>query len=95
MADFFEEPIELEINGILDLHHFNPREVKYLVADYLAECLKKEIYQVRIIHGKGTGALRRTVHALLARNDSVESFQTADEAGGAWGATIVTLRRSS
>lgn len=94
MTEFFEDPIELEINGILDLHHFNPREVKYLIADYLAECLKKEIYRVRIIHGKGTGALRRTVHSLLARNDFVETFQTADEAEGSWGATIVTLRRS-
>lgn len=95
MAEFFEEPIELEINGILDLHHFSPKEVKHLVADYLAECLKKEIYQVRIIHGKGTGALRKTVHSLLQRNDTVQGFRTANEAEGSWGATIVTLKKAN
>ena len=72
--DYSQEPIALEINGILDLHHFRPKEVKYLVADYLEECLKKEIYQVRLIHGKGSGTLRRTVHSLLERNTSVRKL---------------------
>ena len=93
MTEFFEEPVELEINGILDLHHFSPKEVKNLVTDYLDECLKKEIYQVRVIHGKGTGTLRRTVHAILDKNDSVQDFRTAGETEGAWGATIVTLKK--
>jgi dsDNA-specific endonuclease/ATPase MutS2 len=94
MTEYFEEPIELEINGILDLHHFSPKEVKYLVADYLAECLKKEIYQVRIIHGKGTGALRKTVHAVLERNVAVQSYRMANENEGSWGATVVTLSKA-
>jgi DNA mismatch repair protein MutS2 len=43
------------------------------------------------VHGKGTGALRRQVHALLARLPEVSSYALAGEAGGGWGATLVTL----
>jgi DNA-nicking Smr family endonuclease len=87
-----DTPIELPIDGTLDLHTFQPREVKDLVPDYLAECRQRGILEVRIIHGKGTGALRRTVHALLSRMPVVASFGLAMEDAGGWGATIVTLR---
>jgi DNA-nicking Smr family endonuclease len=86
------ETIELPIDGTLDLHTFHPRDVKELVPDYLAACRKKGILQVRIIHGKGTGALRRTVHAVLDRLPIVASFRLAGEGGGEWGATICLLR---
>jgi dsDNA-specific endonuclease/ATPase MutS2 len=85
-------PIELPIDGVLDLHTFQPRDVKDLVPDYLAECREHSIFEVRIIHGKGTGALRRTVHAVLARLPAVTSFHLAGVDAGGWGATIVTLR---
>jgi DNA-nicking Smr family endonuclease len=85
-------PIELPIDGTLDLHTFHPRELKELVPDYLAECRARGILEVRIIHGKGTGALRRTVHAMLSRLPEVASFGLAMEDAGGWGATLVTLR---
>ena len=87
-----QEPITLPIDGTLDLHCFRPKEVKDLVPEYLQECRKRNILQVRIIHGKGTGTLRRTVHAILGRLEGVKSFRMAGEDAGSWGATLVVLQ---
>jgi DNA-nicking Smr family endonuclease len=87
-----QEPVEIPIDGTLDLHTFEPREVKDLVPNYLALCREKGILQVRIIHGKGTGALQRTVHSMLSKLPEVVSFKLAMEDGGGWGATIVLLK---
>lgn len=86
------EVVELEIDGVLDLHGFAPRDVKDLVASYLDECATRGIFEIRIIHGKGIGALRRTVHALLDRRADVARYQLAGDGRGGWGATLVTLR---
>jgi DNA-nicking Smr family endonuclease len=85
--------IEVPIDGILDLHNFSPKDLKYLIPDYLEECRRKSILQVRIIHGKGIGNLRRTVHSILQKIPSVVSFRLAGEGGGSWGATLVILRK--
>lgn len=87
-----DEPIQLPIDGVLDLHTFQPREIKDLVPDYLAECQQRGILRVRIIHGKGIGNLRRTVHSILAKHPEVACFALASEHFGGWGATIVHLR---
>jgi len=88
-----EEPVEMPIDGTLDLHNFHPREVKELVPEYLAECRRRGIYQARIVHGKGTGALRETVHAILKKLPEVETYALGGAGSGSWGATLVTLKK--
>jgi hypothetical protein len=82
----------LPIDGVLDLHAFRPEEVAQLVQDYLDECQRTGILAIRIIHGKGIGTLRRTVHAGLERRRDVVAFGLAPPERGGWGATLVTLR---
>ena len=76
----------------LDLHTFRAAEVGNLLTDYLAECAGRGIGVVRVVHGKGTGALRERVHAWLRRSPLVETFALCDEGTGGWGATRVVLR---
>ena len=85
------EPVQLPIDGVLDLHTFRPADIKGVVTDYLAECRARGILEVRIIHGKGIGQLRQTVHSILAKHPQVISFTLAGEAFGGSGATIVNL----
>lgn len=90
--NYQDEPVALPIDGVLDLHTFRPRDVKEVVMEYLTACQDKGILEVRVIHGKGTGNLLRTVHALLAKHPEVVSFSLASQLYGGWGATIVRLR---
>ncbi|MEJ2637449.1 MAG: Smr/MutS family protein [Calditrichia bacterium] len=85
------DPVEYPVDGVLDLHTFRPAEVKELVPEYIEVCREKGIFQIRIIHGKGSGTLRRIVHSLLEKNPYVINYWH-ESAGGSWGATIVRLR---
>ena len=84
-------PVDLPIDGVLDLHTFRPKDVKDVVLEYIELCRERRIYELRIIHGKGIGQLRNTVHALLAKHPDVASFALANEHYGGSGATMVRL----
>lgn len=86
-----EEPIEFQISDELDLHTFRPSELGELLPDYIGLCLQRDILRIRIIHGKGIGTLRETVHELLKRDSRVSRFELAGQGEGGWGATIAWL----
>ncbi len=86
--------MELPIDGTLDLHAFRPADVGSLLPEWLDACRSRGILEVRVVHGKGTGALRRSVEAILARSPVVASFRPAGEEAGGWGATLATLRKA-
>ncbi len=92
MSEESDDFIELPIDGILDLHTFSPKDVKALIPDYIEACLEKEILNIRIIHGKGTGVLRTIVHSILKKHPAVQSFRLDPEPGSSWGATLVQLK---
>jgi DNA-nicking Smr family endonuclease len=88
------EPVILPIDGVLDLHTFQPKEVPALLDDYISACLEEGIFELRIIHGKGKGIQKARVHAVLSKDKRVQSFVDAPADGGGWGATLVVLARS-
>ena len=92
--DNSQEPIEYQISNELDLHTFLPNELGDLIPDYIGLCLQKDISRIRIIHGKGIGTIRETVHTLLKRDPRVLCFELASEEEGGWGATVAWLNHT-
>ena len=79
-------PRELDIRGMESL------EAESVVENYIDSAVMARLETVTIIHGKGTGALRKAVHALLKRNKSVKSFRLGAFGEGEAGVTVVELR---
>ena len=90
--DDAEDAVDAALTDELDLHTFLPRECADVVAEYVRAAQEAGMTHVRIVHGKGTGTLRRIVHNVLERHPAVRAFRLADERGGSWGATLVELR---
>jgi DNA-nicking Smr family endonuclease len=90
-----DAPVELPVDGVLDLHTFRPEDIGEVVPAYLAECRARNILEVRVIHGKGIGNLKRSVRAILERLPEVAAFSDASALFGGTGATIVKLRPAS
>lgn len=87
-----DEPIQIPITDVFDLHSVPPRDLKAIVEAYLEEANRLGIKALRIIHGRGIGVQRETVRAVLARTPFVAHYADAPAEAGGWGATIVTLR---
>ena len=89
----FGEPVVVPIEDSIDLHAFSPKEIPSVVEEYLEQCIQSGIYEMRIIHGRGTGVQRRIVQSILEKHPRVSSFKDAPAEAGGWGATVVELRR--
>jgi dsDNA-specific endonuclease/ATPase MutS2 len=87
-----EDPVAIPITDVFDLHTVPPRDVKWVVEEYLLEARRLGLRELRIIHGRGIGVQRQMVRQILARTEFVVDFRDAPAEAGGWGATIVTLR---
>ena len=86
-----DEPATMALDGVLDLHQFAPGEARALVDDWLDASCAAGLRDLRIIHGKGIGAMRTMVHAALAARPDVESYGLAHDSSS-WGATVIRMK---
>lgn len=86
-----DDPVVLPVEDSIDLHPFRPAETASVVEEYLAEAAARGFQEVRIVHGRGIGAQRRIVRAVLSRSPLVLEFRDAPPERGGWGATVVLL----
>ena len=70
----------------------NVDEACFAIDKYLDNCYLAGLNQVSIVHGKGTGALRKGIHAFLRTNPHVKSFRLGTFGEGEMGVTIVELK---
>jgi DNA-nicking Smr family endonuclease len=79
---------EIPIEDSIDLHTFQPREIKIVVEEYLYQAVKRGFREVRIIHGRGVGVQRQMVQSILEKHPEVTGFHDALDRGS----TYVTLK---
>lgn len=76
----------------LHLRQMRAEEAEETLDRFLDDAIVAGVDEVRIVHGKGTGVLRKLTHDLLRRHSQVLSFEEADAGEGGQGATIARLQ---
>ena len=76
----------------LDIRGYETLEAESIVENYIDSAVMAKLGTVTIIHGKGTGALRKAVHEMLRRNKAVKSFRLGRYGEGEAGVTVVELK---
>jgi DNA-nicking Smr family endonuclease len=87
-----DEPVDLPIEDVIDLHAFRPRDVRSVVDAYIEAAHAKGLRLVRLVHGRGHGVQRGIVQAALDRHPLVEDFWDAPDSH--LGATAARLREA-
>lgn len=70
---------------------YNVEEAIFAIDKYLDDCSLAKLSSVRIVHGKGTGTLRKGIHEFLKKNPHVKSFRSGTFGEGEMGVTVVKL----
>jgi DNA-nicking Smr family endonuclease len=83
------EIVKIELEDELDLHHFDPKDTKDVLMEFIEIAVQKGKKQIRIIHGKGISTLKTIVRKELAQNNYILSFS---DDGSNWGATVAILK---
>ena len=76
----------------LDIRGFKPEDADYKVTRYIDDAFASNAGRVEILHGKGTGVLRNTVHEILKQHENVKKYYLADIEYGGEGITIVEFK---
>jgi DNA-nicking Smr family endonuclease len=84
--------MRIPIEGVLDLHTFNPSDIKSVVEEYVTAAWERGLREVRLIHGRGRGIQRGIVQQALERHPLVVEFWDAPESH--LGATVARLRET-
>lgn len=79
---------QTEINVI----GYNVEEAIFTIDKYLDDCALAKLKTVRIVHGKGTGTLRKGIHTFLKSNAHIKSFRLGTYGEGETGVTVVELK---
>ena len=87
-SNFKSQSVSPEIN----LLGLTVDEAIPIIDKYLDDCFISKLSSVRIVHGKGTGALRNGIHHYLKTNKLVDSFRPGTFGEGEMGVTIVSLK---
>jgi DNA-nicking Smr family endonuclease len=87
-----DPPAVIEIEDVLDLHGFQPRDIPSVVEEYVRAAAEKGLRELRLIHGRGTGFQRNRVREVLCELAEVDRFEDAPPGRGGWGATLVWLK---
>ena len=82
--------MRIPIEDSLDLHTFEPRDIKSVVEEYVDAAWQRGFREVRLIHGRGRGIQRGMVQQALERHPLVVAFWDAPESH--LGATVARLR---
>ena len=81
--------MKIPIEGTLDLHAFEPRDIRSVVEEYVTAAHEAGLREIRLIHGRGRGVQRGIVQAALERHPLVAHFYDAPESH--LGATVAVL----
>ena len=88
-----DDPVEIRIEDVIDLHSFAPRDVVSVVDEYLQAARDAGFHQVRLVHGRGKGVQRAAVQRLLREHALVDRYWDAPESH--LGATLVLLKQQA
>jgi len=93
-APLLQAQFEKKISVSPELHLRGIRADEAIVEldKYLDDAYLAGMQSVRIIHGKGTGTLRKVVHEHLKNHPAVKAFRLGEQEEGGWGATVVEFK---
>ncbi len=86
-SSFKSKTISSQINVI----GYNVEEAIFVIDKYLDDCYISKLSTIRIVHGKGTGILRKGIHDFLDKNPHVKSYRLGTFGEGEMGVTVVEL----